>query len=740
MKRIISLILLIMVIMTIQPTVYSNETKYFLKKLEIMQGDENGNFREDDTLSREEFVKMTIKILEPDFIATSSISPYSDVVYSSWSAGYIQRASELGYFTGFPDGSFRPYDKVLPEQLCKIMLKILGYETENTTANWAQNQILIAKSKGILDNIEYQISNPISRINAAKIIKNTLLSKKNKSVQFYIEDMGYKYYEDVIIISDKNVKNGYISTTIGAFKKGNISAQNIQKQGDIVVDNENEIILFLSAPQNENSYIVKTVLQDSIIVFDNKTEKMLKFDDDVTVYDGNITLLYKNLLPSLKLGDKIDVYYDDMMNINYLLVTRDAILGPITNFNESYKNQFNVTENSSVNRDGMVSNTSAIKELDICYYIKEVDTILVYSNKSIGVYENAYPNKDNVQRIILSGKEYEIGSEKAFSELSTNGNINYGETIKVLFGKDGKIADVVKMKQEENLVGFLIDTGQKSRVNENNKNSFEYFAEVLLIDGKIQEFYTNRDYENIEGTVVSVSFSEGKAKLSGLPSQNNISGIFNWDTKMLGSEKISENINIIDVASHNDYKRSKGEKIYPQRLNKTEITTKDVIYINNDKNNVITDIILNDYTNDLYDYGIVLKDERLSNKYIINGTYDLNVNGKNTKIITQNSLYSVYTGQPIKLDFDNNNLISMIKLNKLTEPINKVDEIHVYSQTNKHLISDDVLVYKGIINSSNDIQRYEIIPINKIYNTENVTVYYDKPEINGGRIRVILIK
>ncbi len=740
MKRILSIILLLTIAMASPLGVYANDTKYLLNKLGIMQGDANGNFRDDDTLSREEFVKMTIKIIEPEFIPTNSISPYSDVLYSSWSAGYIQRASELGYFSGFPDGSFRPYEKVLPEQICKIMLKLLGYETKNTTADWAEHQVSIANSKGLLDNVDFQIGMPISRINSAKIIKNTLLSQKNNSVQFYIEDMGYKYYEDAIIISDKNVKNGYVSTSVGALKKGNISVQNIQKQGDIIVNSENEIILFLPTEQNEKEYIVKTILPEGMIVFDKSGDKMIKFDDDTTVYDGNITSLYRSISPTLKLGDKIEIFYDDMLNINYFAVTRDAILGPITNINDNYKMEFNTTENCIVNRDGIVSSVNAIKDYDICYYIKEADTVLVYSNKATGIYENAYQNKDNLQKIILSGKEYEIGSINAFNKLSTNGNIAYGETIRILFGKDGKIADVIKMAESESVIGFLIDTGLKSRIDEKGEKSREYSSTILLTDGTIGEYYTNKDYKNIEGKVVTITFNEGKANLTNLSSKNSISGTFNWDKKTFGSLKVSEDVNIIDVANRIEYTMGKGEKIYPQRINNTQINSNDIIYIKKDDDGIITDIILDDYTNDLYNYGIVLKDERLSGQFAMKGTYDLNISGVNMQVITPNSLYPVYTGQPAKFDFDNNSPVSMVKLNKLEESISNIDELYVYTQGNKYLISSEVLVYRQIVNTSNDGQRYEIIPISKIDYTKDLTAYYDKPEKIGGRIRVILVK
>jgi len=739
MKKIISLILVFIVIVAAPLGAYASESIALVKELAIMQGDADGSFRDNDTLTREEFVKVTIKTVEPEFVSTNSVSPYSDVSYLSWSAGYIQRASELGYFSGYPDGSFRPYEEVLPEQMCKIMLKLLGYETENTTANWAQAQITLANNKGLLADVNCQVGKPLLRKDAAKIIKNTLLSQKNNSNKYYIEEMGYQYHHDVTIISDRNVLSGYVSTSVGVFKMGNISSQDVHRQGDIIVNSDNQIICFLPSEQNTDEYIVKTVLPEGVVVFDKNGDKLIAFDDDTTVYEGNITSSYMTLSSTLKLGDKMRIFYDNMLNINYFTVTRDAILGPVTNMNGSFKTEFNITNEFTVNKDGMLSSADAIKDYDICYYIQEADTVLVYSKKITGIYEKAFPNKDNVQKIILSGKEYEVSTINAFNKLSANGNIMYGDNIRLLLDKDNKIADVMKMSENESIVGFLIDTGLKPRIDENDEQNIEYYAKVLLTDGTMGEYYTSKDYENMEGNTIAVRFRSGKAELAVLPSKNNISGNFNWDRRIFDSFKLSENVNIIDVANEIQYTMGKGKKIYPQRLHNAEIKAKDIHYIQMD-NDIITDIILNNYTNDLYDYGIVLKDERISKQMAMQGTYELNINGINLKVVTPNTLFPVYTGQPAMFDFDNNTPVSMIRLNVLEEQVSKIDDLYVYTKEGKYLLSSDILIYQEVVNTSYDGRRYEIIPISNIDYTKDVSAYYDKSEKAAGRIRVIVIK
>ncbi len=795
-----------------------HEAKNFVKQLKIMQGDPNGDFRDNDILSREEFVKITVAVVEPDFLPISSISPYKDVPYYYWSSAYIGRASDLGYFTGYPDGSFKPYENVLPEQVCKVMLKLLGYDTENTTGNWAETQIAFAKDKALLDGVNYEIGLPISRLDTAKIIQNTLLSKVNNLPQFYIEDINYRYYEDATIISDNNVQSGYVLTSVGTFKKGNISDNDIAKKGGIVINKDDEVIFFspqtqsykeyivqqalpdrLSLYDNDNSmltlmvnkdilvydgnkqglygqifqtivkgstikfvydkdgildyltlsdmtrandyynYIIKSVLPDGLIFFSQDGDKFIKCDNDITVYEGDITTIYQNIVTSLSLGDKVGVYYDILDQIKYLTITRNAIGEPITNINESFKRRFNLSDKTTISRDGILSTIDEIQDYDICYYIQEADTALIYSKKVTGIYENALPNKDNIRKIILSGKQYDISGINAFNKLSGKGNILFGDTIRILLDKDNKIADVFQLSDNESLVGFLMDTGTKTRIDENDNRHIEYYATILLTNGTSEDYVTSDDYNKYIGKVVKVLFNNGNANISSLQVSNTLYGTFNWYDRTFASYEIADTINIIDVANHNDYSIGRGMKVFPQRINNTKLDSGDILYIHKNQHNVITDIILNDYTNDLYEYGIVLKSENISNSMVLQGIYDLNIGGNNIKVQTPNSIYSIYAGNPIKVDFENNLPITMAALDKLKTPISKVDDLYLYSYDKRYLISQDILVYQKVINTSYDGLRYKVIPISKIDYSKNLTAYYDKAEENGGRIRVILV-
>ena len=104
-----------------------------LSELNIMVGDDDGNLRLDDNVSRAEFAKIAV--------ASSKLQRYSsnrfksitfkDVTYTHWSAPYIKAAVSAGIAEGYVDSTFRPDNTVSYEEALTMVLKVLGYTTQD---------------------------------------------------------------------------------------------------------------------------------------------------------------------------------------------------------------------------------------------------------------------------------------------------------------------------------------------------------------------------------------------------------------------------------------------------------------------------------------------------------------------------------------------------------------------------------------------------------------------------------
>lgn len=785
----------------------TDTTKAFLGSLGVMQGDENGEFNDSRTLTREQFAKITVRIADPDYIPTNSTAPFYDVPAHLWSSGYIERANALGYFHGYPDGSFRPYEEVLPEHVCKVMLTLLGYENENITADWASSQIAFARGKGLLKDVPCSAGVPVSRLDTAKIIENTLTSQIKDSPSYLVQTMGYLYYEDVVLISD-SAQSGYVTTSIGTLKKGNvIRGEHLCTKGDIVADKKNEIIAFLPASQTRENYvagellpdnmklydgqrrevtlpvsgnilvyngaagmpyssgfaaigkgaelslffdeagqldyiavndgaqgdykqyIIKSALSDGVMVFGQHSDEFVKIDGDISVYEGSLIASYRQTVSSLSIGDRLTVYYNSIGDIKYVSLSRNAISEP------GLVGAFSLTDKTRILRDGMSAAREDIEPLDICYYIAETDTLLVYTKRITGVYENAYPTKDNIESISVSGKIYSVTYQRARSKLS--GSIAYGDAVTLLFGKDDTVVDV-RADSSESVTGFLMSSALKERLDESGTRVSEYVISVMLTDGTVSQYSALKDYSYYKGNAVSISFQGGKAAIALQSSGGGVSGTFDWDGKTLGHCKLAAGVNIIDTDSHSGYLQPKAKKIYPQRLAGAVIGSGDIIYANI-KNGAVQDLILDNYTGDLYDYGMVCSAQTMSSAMSAAGNYQVNVNGSYMTFATVNKTFDAYAGQGVKARIQANKegtdeVITMQRLDEVS--ITGLDGLYAYKGKEAYRLSDDVIIYKEL----NDGYRYEIISESGIDFSGQVTALYDKGEKNGGRVRIIVSK
>jgi hypothetical protein len=81
--------------------------------------------------------------------------------------------ANVGYINGFPDGTYRPNEAVTANQLCQIMLNILGYDID-TSVSWATAVQAKSFSIGLLKNVSGTVGAACSRQEAAQIIYNAL--------------------------------------------------------------------------------------------------------------------------------------------------------------------------------------------------------------------------------------------------------------------------------------------------------------------------------------------------------------------------------------------------------------------------------------------------------------------------------------------------------------------------------------------------------------------------------------
>lgn len=173
MKRVLSLVLALALVLGSIPAGFAADTQTageVLKGYGVLQGDENGNLNETQTIDRATMYTILIKLLGKDAEAKAYTVPstFTDD-NTNWAANYIAFAEKEGLTKGVGNGLFSPNGKVTLQQMATIMLRALGYEADYNTA------IADATAQGLLKSVvESQNSGLVVKSDVYTSMLNTL--------------------------------------------------------------------------------------------------------------------------------------------------------------------------------------------------------------------------------------------------------------------------------------------------------------------------------------------------------------------------------------------------------------------------------------------------------------------------------------------------------------------------------------------------------------------------------------
>ena len=143
------------------PEEWYHDGVHYCIENKIMQGYDDGFFYPDKATTRAQLVQVLYNIAgQPKVTSDKS---YSDVKAGAWYYAAIQWASKNDIVSGYNDGKFRPDDPITREQIARILMgfaKYLGYDTSatsdlkgyddvSTVSSWATEYVKWAVGAGV---------------------------------------------------------------------------------------------------------------------------------------------------------------------------------------------------------------------------------------------------------------------------------------------------------------------------------------------------------------------------------------------------------------------------------------------------------------------------------------------------------------------------------------------------------------------------------------------------------------
>lgn len=459
----------------------------------------------------------------------------------------------------------------------------------------------------------------------------------------------------------------------------------------------------------------------------------LGLDTKVTASQGtamtrrNMMYLFYNLLNAETRDGQVYAQtlgytLNDNNEIDYLSMVSDTMQGPYVV--EGSLSDIVSSDNKTVYRNGYASTADAVQKYDVVYY--NDSAIWAYANAVTGTYQSASPSTSSPTSVTVAGNTYEIETSDAAFELSTLGGLNIGDIVTLLLGRDGKVAAALPADEyATGVAGVVTAVGTGTYYNAVGNAYTARTITVTATDGASYTYPCSKTSIE-EGDLVSIGFGSAETDVSILKSASLSGAVSGYS---IGNRTMAKDVRILDV---ND---TDAVRIYYSRLNGAELDSSDVRYYAENASGEITDLILRDFTGDLYEYGIITSVSEQSDDMNLSGSYTYLLDGEKQTLTTSGKTLGASYG-PARLTIENGQLASVRALSQIRNP-DAITQLGVTKDGESWLFSDECTVYLY------QNTQYSLISLTELRNnfaSYNITCYYDKDTDDGGRIRIVIAR
>lgn len=209
------------------------------------------------------FLLLTFTSISFVSIAQENTMIFNDIKKGVWYEDSVYQLVELAIIDGFNDGTFRPNDKIQKDQFIKMLIIAMGYQLEKGDNYWAKPYIEKALELGLMEDGEFpQYNVAMTREQMASVAVNATLKKEfaptSNIERFIKEDM--KDYYDVSNKYKQNVLYSYGLGLIVGYNDKNFKPQGILTRAEasvVIMRYLNESLRNPFVPDIDPKYILE---------------------------------------------------------------------------------------------------------------------------------------------------------------------------------------------------------------------------------------------------------------------------------------------------------------------------------------------------------------------------------------------------------------------------------------------------------------------------------------------------
>ncbi len=499
-----------------------------LSALDIIVGDDLGNFNPNNTITRAEMAAIVCRIkgLEASANAAKGNTIFTDVPAEHWASGYVNVANQNGIIAGYGDGLFGPEDQVTYEAAVKMVVSALGFEPMAAQkGGWPTGYLVVANtykiSEGVAGSTRADVAVLVSNAMSTPVMDQSVYGadaefevldgKKGRDYRTLLTDMDIYIATGVVYdveVDDVDFLVTEDSDDLEFEVKGDDPAEDcitLQANGSNIADYQFQSVDVYVKKTARKDYNVVAVVGSAI----GETFKLLS--DDIKNIDGGVVEYYVDPANSsktkeLKTNITTVVYNKALqagngaLNLNSFKNAVDVELVFIENTGDKYYDVLVATEYTSevlefvdVEKEKIALGGDTVafdyedeaktyvlvdeagKELTLADFAED-DVIAWYANAS------SLDNADFIKVIKLTDAAVEGVVEEAYT--------SNGDEYVVVDGQELKVADDVELSVGDEGIFYVGMTGK-----------------VILFDGSA----TGVNYAYVlEAALSTKSFSDNK--------------------------------------------------------------------------------------------------------------------------------------------------------------------------------------------------------------------------------------
>ncbi len=453
--------------------------------------------------------------------------------------------------------------------------------------------------------------------------------------------------------------------------------------------------------------------------------------DDIIYKFSNYGTFKTDMLVTLLLGkdgNAVDVVAADMSivgngenQVPYAEIVSATLKGPfIVEKDGALTSDAEIKPDSAVfYKNNKTVTLANVRQYDVYYYSKLLNTVWLYADTAVGTIESIAPTRVSPTSVTVSGKTYTLESSDAQYALSSLGTYDIGDRVTLLLGKDGAVAGIAGAKISENsyLCGIVTAVGKKQYTDKDGK---KYTADTLTVFTADGDTYTYEYGDSYKvGDAVKVLVTETKTQITGLSGPRSTSYAVDV-LNAVENGKIADDAKIVDYYSGDICKT-----VLPGRISGSKMSYSDIKYYEMNENGEVSLLLLNNFTGDLVEYGLLTEVKDKTYKYIL-GDEETTFYSNDVKYsVSEGAAYfALENGQITKIG----NIPSQVTLTAISGHTGYTASSKAYA------IDDNARVYIRVDG------KYKVLEVKDLVGKDYSTMlgYYDKDPAYGGKIRVIV--